>query len=164
MFGHFIDNLFHRNVAEDMNRQEVEGQVDYANAMLEASQRRRTRYGLDMDELLEDETAQKIGIQNELHRVQLDLQRQTNDNIFLKVEIDKLKRERAALKETAVTIALSRLAMNYAVASLFGDEIIENIEALRKQELEILWDDRPRIDQLGSDIENAVKQTMQSKR
>jgi len=163
MFGHFIDNLLHRNAAEDMNRQEIEGQVDYANAMLEASQRLRTRYGLDMEEMLEDETAQKIGIQNELHRVQLDLQRQTNDNIFLKVEIDKLKRERAALKELAVDIALSRRAIINAVESLMGDEIIQDIETLRKQELNTLRDDRPYIDKLGSDIENSVKQMMRSK-
>lgn len=163
MFGNFLSNLRSGNIAEDMNRQEVESQVDHAQSMLEVSQQVRRRGEMHLEEVIDEEIAKKNQIRNELLRTQNELRRKSSDNDWLKKENERLTRERAKLRETTINIAANRKAILNAVAYLsekmpkeFIGDLCKEVEGFRDKDHERLMKDDSYITQLGLDLDNLI--------
>ena len=168
MFGNFLSNLRNGNIAEDMNRQEVESQVDHAQSMLEVSQQVRRRGEMHLEEVLDEEIAKKNRIRNELQRTQIELRRKASDNDYLRQENERLTRERAKLRETAINIAANRRAILNAVDYLsekmpkdFIGDLCKEVEDFRGKDHERLMKDDSYITQLGIDLDNLIARKLE---
>ena len=175
MFGNLFDRILAGNIAEDINRQQVEQQVDYSQSMLATSERARRRTERHFDELLDEEITEKMQIQDELDNTKIDLQRKTNENMYLKLENERLLLEKEKLKETAINIAVDRRAIFNTIeylnnkwgvqsprSSSSNTLLFDEAEEKRQEELKRMMANEEYLESVAGEVETFSKHNIKT--